>query len=162
MKFDADAWVAVAKDAGMKYIVITAKHHDGFAMFKSEASNYNIVDATPFHRDPMKELAAACQQRRHQARASTIRRRRTGTRRTPTATPGTSGDESKKALRRNIFDEKVIPQVRELLTNYGPIGLIWFDTPRIITKEQSEELAAAGPQAPASVPREWTRRPRRR
>ena len=60
VKFDADAWVKIAKDAGMKYIVITSKHHDGFAMFHSKASPYNIYDATPFHRDPLKELAAAC------------------------------------------------------------------------------------------------------
>jgi len=51
VKFDADAWVALAKDAGMKYIVITSKHHDGFALFKSKASAYNVVDATPFKRD---------------------------------------------------------------------------------------------------------------
>ncbi len=60
VKFDADQWVSIAKEAGMKYIVITSKHHDGFAMFKSKASPYNIVDATPFQRDPLKELAAAC------------------------------------------------------------------------------------------------------
>ena len=60
VKFDADQWVKIAKDAGMKYIVITSKHHDGFAMFHSKASPYNIYDATPFHRDPLKELAAAC------------------------------------------------------------------------------------------------------
>src|ERR1022692_4595442 len=60
VKFNADAWVAVAKNAGMKYIVITSKHHDGFAMYGSKASPYNIVDATPFKRDPLKELAAAC------------------------------------------------------------------------------------------------------
>src|SRR3954453_5876148 len=59
VKFNADEWVAVAKNAGMKCIVITSKHHDGFAMFGSKASKYNIVDATPFHRDPLKELAAA-------------------------------------------------------------------------------------------------------
>src|SRR5882724_3123457 len=59
VKFDADAWVRMAKDAGMKYIVITSKHHDGFAMYGSKASKYNIVDATPFKRDPLKELAAA-------------------------------------------------------------------------------------------------------
>ncbi len=56
-QFNADAWVALAKAAGMKYIVITAKHHDGFAMFKSQANAFNIVDATPFKRDPLKELA---------------------------------------------------------------------------------------------------------
>src|SRR5580765_6912237 len=61
VKYNADQWVTLAKDAGMKYIVITSKHHDGFAMFKSQASLFNIVDATPFKRDPLKELATACQ-----------------------------------------------------------------------------------------------------
>src|SRR5882762_4112382 len=60
VKYDADAWVRTAKEAGMKYIVITSKHHDGFAMFDSRASNWNIVKASPFGRDPLKELAAAC------------------------------------------------------------------------------------------------------
>ena len=60
VKFDAEAWVKMAEDAGMKYIVITSKHHDGFAMYRLEVSKYNIVDATPFKRDPLKELAAAC------------------------------------------------------------------------------------------------------
>ena len=60
VKFNADEWVKVAKDAGMKYIVITSKHHDGFALFKSKASPYNIADATPFKRDVLKELADAC------------------------------------------------------------------------------------------------------
>src|SRR5205085_4501180 len=59
-KFNADEWVKTAKDAGMKYIVITAKHHDGFAMFKSKASKWNIVDATPYGKDVLKDLAAAC------------------------------------------------------------------------------------------------------
>src|SRR3954468_12859242 len=59
-KYDPEAWVKMAKDAGMKYIVITAKHHDGFAMFKTKASKWNIVDATPYGRDVLKPLAAAC------------------------------------------------------------------------------------------------------
>lgn len=59
-KFNADEWLALAHDAGMKYLVITSRHHDGFAMFDSKASDYNIVAATPFKRDPLKELAAAC------------------------------------------------------------------------------------------------------
>ena len=58
--FDADAWVQLAKQAGMKYITITSRHHDGFSMFDTKASNYNIVQATPYKRDPLKELAAAC------------------------------------------------------------------------------------------------------
>jgi alpha-L-fucosidase len=60
-KFDAAAWVSSFKAAGAKYIVFTAKHHDGFAMYHSKVSSYNIVDATPFKRDPIEELSAACQ-----------------------------------------------------------------------------------------------------
>ena len=140
VKFDADAWVAVAKNAGMKYIVITAKHHDGFAMFKSEASKFNIVDATPFHRDPMMELAAAC---KRAGIKLCFYYSQTQDWHEPDANGNTWDfpDESKKDFAK-YFHSKVIPQVRELLTNYGPIGLIWFDTPRTITKEQSEELAA--------------------
>src|SRR3954471_1826123 len=60
VKFDADQWVALAQDAGMKYMVITSKHHDGFAMFKSAASQYNVADATPYKRDILAQLADAC------------------------------------------------------------------------------------------------------
>ncbi|MCX6903282.1 MAG: alpha-L-fucosidase, partial [Verrucomicrobia bacterium] len=61
VKYNAEEWVKIAKDAGMKYIVITSKHHDGFAMFNSQASDWNIMKASPFGRDPLKELSAACQ-----------------------------------------------------------------------------------------------------
>jgi alpha-L-fucosidase len=140
VKFDAAAWCGLARDAGMKYLVITSKHHDGFAMFDSKVSRYDVVEATPFHRDPMKELAAACakvgvrlgfyysqDQDWHESEAS-----------------GNvwdfPADPVKKVLGRVYFDGKVKPQVREILTQYGPIALIWFDTPRLITKEQSQEL----------------------
>ena len=53
VKFNAKEWVSIAKAAGMKYIVITSKHHDGFALYNSKGSNYDIVDATPYHRDPI-------------------------------------------------------------------------------------------------------------
>ena len=55
--FRADEWIRLAKDAGMEYFVFTAKHHDGFAMFRSEADRFNVADATPFHRDVVEELA---------------------------------------------------------------------------------------------------------
>ena len=64
VKYDAEAWVLMAKNAGMKYIVITAKHHDGFALFNSKASKWNIVDATPYGKDLIKPLAEACRRRR--------------------------------------------------------------------------------------------------
>jgi len=140
VKFDARAWVQMAKDAGMKYLVITSKHHDGFAMFDSKASRYDIVEATPFHRDPMKELSAACgkigvrlgfyysqAQDWHESEAA-----------------GNNwdfpSDDDEKVFGKTYFEGKVKPQVREILTQYGPIGLIWFDTPKLITKEQSQEL----------------------
>ncbi len=138
MDFDADRWVAIAKNAGMKYITITAKHHDGFAMFGSKVTRYNIVDATPFHRDPMKELAAATQ------RAGLKLCFYYSQTQDWHESDGVGNDWDFPSGPRDFqkyFDEKVIPQVRELLTNYGPIGLIWFDTPRNITREQSQRLA---------------------
>jgi alpha-L-fucosidase len=138
-KFNADEWVALAKNAGMKYITITAKHHDGFAMYGSKVNPYNIVDATPFHRDVLKELAAACQragiklcfyysqtQDWHEADGY--------------GNDWDWPDRSKKDFQK-YYDEKVVPQLRELLTDYGPIGLIWFDTPRNMTFAQSQKLA---------------------
>jgi alpha-L-fucosidase len=138
VKFNADEWVAVAKSAGAKYIVITSKHHDGFAMYGSKASKYNIVDATPFHRDPLKELAAACQRGGIKL---CFYYSQTQDWHEPDGNGNTWDwpDESKKNFTKYL-NEKVKPQVTELLTGYGPIGLIWFDTPRIITKEQSQEL----------------------
>lgn len=137
VKFDADAWVKVAKDAGMKYIVITSKHHDGFCMFGTKASKYNIVDATPFGRDPIKELAEAC-------RREGLRLCFYYSQDQDWYEPDASGndwdfDPKEKNFAR-YFETKVKPQVRELLTQYGPIGLIWFDTPISIAESQSREL----------------------
>jgi len=139
VKFSADQWVAIAKNAGMKYITITSKHHDGFAMFGSMVSSYNIVNATPFQHDPLKDLAAACQR-------AGVKLCFYYSQTQDWHEPDGVGndwdwpDESKKNFQR-YYDTKVIPQVRELLTNYGPIGLIWFDTPRNITRQQSQQLA---------------------
>lgn len=137
VKFDAEEWVQLAKDAGMKYIVITAKHHDGFAMYNSPCSNYDIVDATPFKRDPMKELASACEKAgiRFCFYYSHVQ---------DWHHPDGVGndwdyDESKKDFTRYL-EEKAKPQIKELLTQYGPIGLIWFDTPMNITKNHAQEL----------------------
>lgn len=63
IKFDAEAWVRMAKRVGMGYLVFVSRHHDGFAMFHSTIDRYNIIDATPFGRDVLTELSAAC--RRH-------------------------------------------------------------------------------------------------
>jgi alpha-L-fucosidase len=126
VRFDARAWVATAKAAGVRYITITSRHHDGFAMFATKATRYNIVDWTPFARDPLKELADEC-------RKNDIKlffyysqldwhhpdywpRGRTGR---ATGRPD-SGDW-------NRYLDFLDTQLTELLTNYGPIGGIWFD-----------------------------------
>ena len=137
-KFSAEEIVRLAKNAGMKYIVITSKHHDGFAMYHSTVSKYNIYDATPFKRDPLKELADA-------AAKAGIKLGFYYSQTQDWHEPDAVGndwdfpDDSKKNFQKYL-DEKVKPQVTELLTNYGRIGLIWFDTPRNITKEQSQQL----------------------
>jgi alpha-L-fucosidase len=137
VEFDADAWASLAADAGAKYLVITAKHHDGFSMFKSDVSNYTIVAATPFKRDPMQELAAACQ--RHGVKFCFYYSQTQDWHH-----PGGDGNDWDYDEAAKDFDgyvqNYVKPQVRELLTNYGPIGLIWFDTPKRMTPKQSREL----------------------
>jgi len=138
VRFDADAWVSLAKRAGQKYLVITAKHHDGFCLFDSAATSYDIVDATPFGRDPMKELARACQE---QGIKLCFYYSQTQDWHHPGGVGNDwDGVETAKDFAAYL-DDIVKPHLRELLTNYGPIGLIWFDTPREITAEQSRELA---------------------
>lgn len=152
--FNADEWAQLAADAGMKYMVITAKHHEGFALFKSKASPFNIVDATPFGRDVIYELANACAKKG-------IRFGVYYSQAVDWAEPHGGGYFSEKHGPKEhplgwtndwdfpdnehkdysiCFEEKIKPQVTELLQNYGDLCLIWFDTPRTITPEQSREL----------------------
>ena len=128
VKFDADAWVKIAKDAGMKYIVITSKHHDGFAMFHSKASPYNIYDATPFKRDPLKELAEACRKQgiklgfyysqaqdwHHPGGAACRRTLGQG----PGRRHGRVHQEDRRAAGRARFSATT-----------APIAVLWWDTP---------------------------------
>ena len=137
VSFDADAWVQLAKRAGQKYLVITAKHHDGFCMFDSKLTNYNTVNATPFGRDPMRELAAACQ--KHGIRLC-FYYSQTQDWHHP---DGDGNDWDYYEVRKDFagyVENYGKPQVRELLTNYGPIGLIWFDTPKSMSADQSQSL----------------------
>jgi len=137
VKFDADEWVKLAKDAGMKYVVITSKHHDGFALFDSPSNDYNIVKRTPWARDPMKELAEACGR---QGLRLCFYHSQSQDWHDPNGWANDwDYDESKKDYWKYIRG-KVKPQLKELLTQYGPIGLIWFDTPKSMTEQQSAEL----------------------
>jgi alpha-L-fucosidase len=143
--FSAHDIVSLAKSAGQKYIVITAKHHDGFAMFNSRANSFNIVDATPFHRDPLRELAEECRKQDIKLgfyysqdqdwTAPGGAALKTGDHQPPTFhwDPAQNGDFA------TYLHTKAIPQLKELLTNYGDFpAVIWFDTP---TKDMTPALA---------------------
>ncbi|MBU4253021.1 MAG: alpha-L-fucosidase [Acidobacteria bacterium] len=124
VEFDAADWVRMAKEAGMKYIVITSKHHDGFCLFDSEMTDFDVMDATPFKRDILKELAEEC--------------RKQGLKMCwyhsimdwhhPDYLPRRSWEN--RAADDADFDRYVDymkAQVKELITNYGEIGVLWFD-----------------------------------
>ncbi|MBR2951016.1 MAG: alpha-L-fucosidase [Lachnospiraceae bacterium] len=156
--FDAEEWVKLAQDSGMKYMVITAKHHEGFCMYHTKVDRYNIVDATPFGRDVIGELSEACYKHGmklglyysqdldwHEPNGGGWERGKTWA--GATGNPGDAywvnnwdfpNDGQKNYTQ--CFEDKIKPQVTELMTRYGDICLIWFDTPSSISPAQSQEL----------------------
>lgn len=132
--FNAGDWAQFVKDTGARYLVITAKHHEGFAMFDSRVSPFNIVDATPYHQDPMVALADACRRQGvkfgfyysqfldwHEPNGG-----------------GNIWDFPKEGKDYKVYyQEKSIPQIRELLSNYGPLGLMWFDMPGGLSHDET-------------------------
>jgi len=136
--FDAKEIVTLAKDAGMKYIVITSKHHDGFAMYDSKCNDFNITKATPWGIDPMKELSKECKAQGigfgfyySHNQDWTYPGGRNG--------PTTDADGNEKTF-DDYFKEKCLPQVEEITSEYGKIELVWFDTPGGMDKEHVEQL----------------------
>ena len=137
-KFNADEWVKIAKDAGMKYIVITAKHHDGFAMFHSQASAFNIYDATPFHRDPLKELSEACA--KEGIKLGFYYSQAQDWNHPGGAASGGHWDPAQDGDMDKFIDDVDVPQIKELFTNYGKVAVIWWDTPIAMTPERAQKL----------------------
>ncbi|GHV13231.1 alpha-L-fucosidase [Clostridia bacterium] len=149
--FNADEWIKLAKDAGMKYFVVTSKHHEGFALFNSRANAFNVTQATPFKRDIIAELAEACSKHGiklglYYSQALDWSHPHGGGMYGGPNVCNTSWtndwdfpDNSKKVF-SICYEEKIKPQVKEILTQYGDLCLIWFDTPNGISKEQSMEL----------------------
>ncbi len=150
-QFDAEEIVLLAKRAGMRYIVITTKHHDGFALFHSKADRYNIYDWGGFGRDLVAELAQAC--KKHDMKLGFYysqaldwhERHAGGWEKPPSPTRASWAndwdfpDNASKDF-SVYFEKKVKPQVCELLTHYGEVFLMWFDTPCTISEAQSQEL----------------------
>jgi len=136
--FDAKEIVQLAKDAGMKYIVITAKHHDGFAMYDSKSNDFNITKATPWGVDPMKDLVKECE-------AAGIGFGFYYSHNQDWTYPGgmggpTTDENGNTKTFDDYFYEKCLPQVEEITTEYGKIELVWFDTPGDMEKKYVEKL----------------------
>lgn len=150
--FDADEWVRFARDCGMRYLVVTSKHHDGFALFRSRVDGYNVADATLFGRDVVAELAEACQKYGlklglyysqdldwHEEHGG-------GYLSDPSWSAGITWENSwdfpdKSRKHYDLcFENKILPQVEELMRNYGELCLIWFDMPMTLRPEQSQRL----------------------
>jgi alpha-L-fucosidase len=181
VKFDADAWVKMAKNAGMKYIVITAKHHDGFAMFKTKASKWNIVDATPYGKDVLKQLAAACkkygiklgfyysqaQDWTNPGGAAIRKVTREGWDNPDSAkidayTAAHNGHWDPAQTTKTMDDyinNVAVPQVKELLTNYGEVAVLWWDTPVDMTDEYAAKLDSLLSLQPMIITNDRLKRP---
>lgn len=145
--FDAEAWCQEIRDAGMRYLVITAKHHDGFALWPTKASHYNIMDETPFKRDILGELAVACRQADIKLGFYYSHWQ---------DWEGTGGDVCATYMENeeyvhpteeqfaHYWQHKCLAQVRELLDNYDP-WVLWFDSwnkdsQQYVTPERQDEL----------------------
>lgn len=180
-KYDADAWVKMAKDAGMKYLIITAKHHDGFALFNSKASKWDITDATPYGKDLLKPLAEACkkyglklgfyysqaQDWNNPGGAAARKEMREGW-----ANPDSTKIDAYTLANKGhwdpaqqtktfdqYIDEVAVPQVKELMTNYGDIAVLWWDTPTNMTDEAALKLQNALKTQPQIITNDRLKRP---
>ena len=136
VKYDPDEWVKLAKAAGMKYIIITSKHHDGFALFDSKATEWDVVDATPYKKDLLKPLAEAC--RKHGVKLGFYYSQAQDWNHKGGA--GNHWDESHKGDMTEYIKKIAVPQVKEILTNYGDIAVLWWDTPRDMNKARADLL----------------------
>ncbi|OXM83414.1 alpha-L-fucosidase [Paenibacillus rigui] len=151
--YNAEAWVQAAKAAGMKYLVITAKHHDGFALYDSAVSDFNIVKRTPYGKDPMKALAAACHKEGVKLcfyYSHAMDWHHPDSQGNTHDYPNNIGawdpleswvdDEDKRTRYERYLNEKAFPQLKELLTQYGEVAVIWFDCGHKITDEQGQRF----------------------
>lgn len=134
VKYDPDAWVRLAKEAGMKYVVITSKHHDGFALFDSKVSQWDVVDATPYGKDLIAPLAEACKE--HGLKLGLYYSQAQDWNQ-----GGASGgwDPAQKSDMDQYIRDIAVPQVREILTQYSP-DVLWWDTPHKMNNQRAEQF----------------------
>ena len=138
VKYKADEWVRIAKEAGMKYIVITSKHHDGFALFDSKASDWNVVKATPYGKDLLKPLSEACQ--RQGIRLGFYYSQAQDWNNAGGGVCGQHWDKAQDGDMGEYIRKVAVPQVQEILSNYGPLAVLWWDTPCGMTRAMADQL----------------------
>lgn len=137
VKYNPEEWVLMAKDAGMKYIVITSKHHDGFALFDSKVTKWDIVDATPYGKDLLKPLVEAC--RKHGIKIGFYYSQAQDWNHPGGAASGGHWDKAQDGSMDEYLDKIAVPQVKEILSAYNP-DILWWDTPNDMTKERAEKF----------------------
>ena len=138
VKFNADDWVKAARDAGMKYIVITSKHHDGFAMFDTKANGWNIVQASPYGKDPLQDLAAAC--RKYGVKLGFYYSQAQDWNNGGSASGG-KWDKAQEHDMDDYIDQVAVPQVKEICSNYGEFpAVLWWDTPTGMNTNRAQKL----------------------
>jgi alpha-L-fucosidase len=142
VKYNPEQWVKIAKDAGMRYIVITSKHCDGFALFPSKASSWNVVDASAYGKDLLGPLVKAAHAQDLKIGFYYSQAQDWGNRggAIKAFKEGDGWDESQKGTFDSYLEKTAIPQVREILTQY-PIDLLWWDTPIHMHKPRAEPIA---------------------
>jgi len=137
-EYNPEQWVQMAKTAGMKYIVITTKHHDGFALFDSKASDWNVVKASPYGKDLIRPLADACRKYGMKLGFYYSQANDWGNKGGGIAHGG--WDPAQKGSFDDYLDKVAIPQVKEILTNYGDVCELWWDVPTEMTKERAAKF----------------------
>jgi alpha-L-fucosidase len=138
VKYNPDEWVRTAKEAGMKYIVITSKHHDGFALFDSKASDWNVVKATPYGKDLLKPLAEAC--KKYGIKLGFYYSQAQDWNNPGGGVCGKHWDPAQDGDMAEYIAKVAVPQVKEILSNYGPISVLWWDTPCGMKAEYADQL----------------------
>jgi alpha-L-fucosidase len=161
VKYNPEAWVKMAKDAGMKYLVITSKHHDGFALFDSKVTGWDVVDATPYGKDLLKPLAEACKKEgirlgfyysqaqdwNHPGGAASRVLAKDGWKNPDSSKIDAYSkehrgqwDPAQDGSMDEYLDKIAVPQVKEILENYGGLDILWWDTPTNMNKERAEKF----------------------
>ncbi|MFV0469452.1 MAG: alpha-L-fucosidase [Dysgonomonas sp.] len=181
INYDAQAIVNQAKKAGMKYIIFTTKHHDGFAMFKSNVSEFNIVDYTPFKRDIVAELADACRKNDmklgfyySQSQDWCNAGGATATKQMWEGWPNPDSTAINDYVKANngswdclqttasfeeYFYKTSLPQIKELLTNYGDVAVMWWDTPMGISDQLAQKITDELAKYPQVITNDRLKRP---